>query len=123
MNLQLTDVEAKRLIKMLKDVLQAHEKTLHERDSGKFMLQSNQADGKRKFQVNYFYATDDIHLNLIDYKTKHTLVRINLDSRFHNNSNRKVYGHRIEIFSEQEFVKKNDGVTQVKAYKLPMFGL
>ena len=65
------------------------------------------------------YAINNIHLNFYDAVTNHTLVRINLDSKFHKNSDGVIWGNRVEIFSKDEFIAKNDGVTQIKAYSLP----
>lgn len=117
--LQLDDIQAEKLIKCLKNVLKKHIKNLSKNDKGQFMLESNKDGIQRQYQVNYMYATDNTHINLMDLKTKLTLVRINLDSKFHNNSDGKVWGHRIEIFSEEEFYQKNDSFTHIKAYPLP----
>lgn len=118
MKLLLNDRQARYLIKVLKDLVKPYIKTISEHgDTGSFMLIShNQAS---QFKVDYFVATDNIHINMIDYKTRSTLVRINLDSSFHNNSDGKIRGHRVEIFSEQEFREKADGFTHVRAYPLP----
>lgn len=118
--LQLTDDQVQELIKCLKSVLGTYEKKLSNGDSGQFSLKSNNSSlENRIFQVNYLYATDNIHINFMDAKTRHTLIRINLDSSFHNNSDGKVRGHRVEIFSEAEFKAKDDSFTYVKAYPLP----
>lgn len=118
--LQLTDNQAQELIKCLKNVLGTYEKKLSNGDKGQFSLKSNNNSLKnRTFQVDYLYATDNIHVNFMDAKTKHTLIRINLDSKFHNNSDGKVRGHRVEIFSESEFKAKDDSSTYVKAHPLP----
>ncbi|ANZ60201.1 DUF6978 family protein [Secundilactobacillus paracollinoides] len=121
--LQLNDAQAQDFIKVLKNVLKDHVNDLSENEKGEFMLESKEGGVQRLFQLNYIYATDNSHINLMDAKTKLTLVRINLDSRFHNNSDGKVWGHRVEIFSEDEFYKKNDSFTHIKAHSLPFDGI
>lgn len=118
--LSLTDKQAQTLIHCLKNVLDSHSKTLHEGDRGNFELEYKlNSSMARIFQVDYMYATDNIHINLMDQLTHLTLIRINLDSKFHNNSDGKVYGHRVEIFSQEEFYAKHDSFTHIKAFTLP----
>ncbi|KRK98679.1 hypothetical protein FD04_GL000414 [Secundilactobacillus odoratitofui DSM 19909 = JCM 15043] len=122
--LQLTDKQAHTLIHCLKNVLDTHSKTLSNGDRGKFTLESTRVENvPQYFQVDYMYDVDDIHINLMDLKTHHTLIRINLDTKFHNNSDGKVRGHRVEVFSVAEFEAKHDSFTHIKAYPFPYDGL
>lgn len=118
MQLMLTDKEAQELIDLLKATVTSCNKHLNYGDKGSVSVESHDAD-MHPFKIEYMYALDDIHIQFYDCITNHTLVRINLDSRFHNNSDGKVRGHRVEIFSEEEFVAKADGFTHYKAFALP----
>ncbi|RVU74120.1 hypothetical protein EJK20_04780 [Lactobacillus xujianguonis] len=73
----------------------------------------------REFTLYYFFRNGETHLNFADSKTYLTLVRINIDEKFHKNSDGIIRGNRIEIFSEDEFKAKGDGRTSYKAYSLP----
>ncbi|CAJ2231444.1 DUF6978 family protein [Companilactobacillus paralimentarius] len=118
-SLKLTDAEAKRLISLLKITLTKQKFILNDGLRGKIKISGKLNNKDHYFFLNFMYAKDNIHLNFSDAVTNYTLVRINLDSRFHKNSDGKVYGNRVEIFSETEYLAKNDGSTQIKAYPLP----
>lgn len=118
-SLDLTDAEAYRLIGLLKKTVSKNKYVLTEGSKGKIRI-SGILDGiEHQFVLYYMYAIDNIHLNFVDSSTGYTLVRINLDSSFHNNSDGKVRGHRVELFSEEEFRAKHDTYTHYKAYSLP----
>jgi hypothetical protein len=118
-SLDLTDADAYKLISILKKTISKNKYVLTEGSKGKIKI-SGVLDGvEHQFVLYYMYAIDNIHLNFSDASTRYTLVRINLDSGFHNNSDGKVRGHRVELFSEEEFRAKNDSFTHYKAYPLP----
>ncbi|GEO63001.1 DUF6978 family protein [Companilactobacillus nantensis] len=118
-SLDLTDADAYKLISIFKKTISKNKYVLTEGSKGKIKI-SGLLDGtERQFVLYYMYAIDNIHLNFSDASTRYTLVRINLDSSFHKNSDGKVYGHRVEIFSEEEYRAKNDTFTHYKAYPLP----
>ena len=59
----------------------------------------------------------------MDNDTKHTLFRVHLSNGFHKNADgEKVFGNRINIFSEEEFYAKRamgDSFTHYKCFPLP----
>ena len=117
MELELTDKEAQKFITIIKKILKKYNIDLSKKNYGTISIYSETI--KREFVLNYMAKIGEVHLNFADAKTHLTLVRINLDNRFHKNSDGIVRGHRVEIFSEAEFSAKNDGRTQYKAYPLP----
>lgn len=119
MELQLTDSEAEKLLNMLKVIIENHKNTIKENENtqGDILIGSS---SKEKFILSYKYSLRSKVFNLRETNYNHTLVRINLNSNFHKNADgSKVYGNRINIFSEQEFYDKNDGQTHCKTYPLP----
>ncbi|WP_052000088.1 DUF6978 family protein [Schleiferilactobacillus shenzhenensis] len=122
MEILLTDDEADRLIALFKSTFTQGTRVISEGTKGTIDIRAVGNPASR-FQLQYMNGLNNIHLNFMDNRTKNTLVRINLDTKFHVNSDGKVSGHRVELFSAEEFEKKHDGVTQVKAYPLPYDGL
>jgi hypothetical protein len=118
MTLALTDKQAHQLINLAKIVIKKCKIDPEISPVGKISIGSK--NNKYKFNLDYTYKLNDIHLNFRDAKTNLTLVRINLDSKFHRNANNeKIEGNRVELFSTEEYDQKGDGFTQCKAYKLP----
>ena len=110
MELQLTDAEAEKLLNMLKIIIENHKNTIKENENtqGDILISSS---SKEKFILSYKYSLRSKVFNLRE---------TNLNSNFHKNADgSKVYGNRINIFSEQEFYDKNDGQTHCKTYPLP----
>ena len=110
MELELNDKEAQRLIKMLKQALQRYNIQLKETDHGeiKFVGFGGVKNGEFKL------------IQFMECKYYYTLFRINLNSNFHKNADgTRVYGNRINIFSEEEFIEKGDGHTYCRSYALP----
>lgn len=119
MELNLTQAEADALIIEAKELIRTFTATLDEGSKGRIPIISI-SDG-RKFTLAYFYTLKNMSLSFFDEKTKLTLVRINLNNSFHKNSDgNRVYGNRVNLFSEDEFYKKSDGFTHYKAYSLPV---
>lgn len=117
MELLLTQHEADGLIASLKKLTQKTTRILTDGDRGIVNISSNSG---RKFSLRYFYSSNNIHLQFMDEKTKLTLIRMNLNDSFHKNSTgEKIYGNRVNIFSEDEFYSKGDGTTHTKASPLP----
>src|SRR5690625_6449298 len=59
-------------------------------------------------------------LHLRQKYTNINLVRINIDPKgFHKNADNTVHGNRMLIYSTNEWIKKADGKTYVRAYDLP----
>lgn len=122
MELQLTQVEANRLILELKQLSQKVNDTVTDGYHGKIPVKS--LTEHRKFMIAYFYEEHNVHINFYDLKTGLSLVRLNLNQSFHRNADgTKVSGNRVNIFSEEEFNAKNDGKTHMRAYPLPYKGL
>lgn len=118
MELLLSDEEAQYLIGIIKDIVPQQPYVLEKTAKGQISIEAKEI--KHEFILYYMFALDNIHLNFTDARTHHTLVRINLDQKFHKNSDgHKVRGNRVEIFSAEEFIKKGDGYTHYKAYPLP----
>ncbi|NQN50729.1 hypothetical protein HPA12_00040 [Streptococcus suis] len=115
--LLLTDAEALRLIKLFKVVAQKHNKTLYNKSQGKIDIVGK---GDKRFILNYFYSTTNKVFHLRETEHNYTLVRINLNHKFHKNANgEKIWGNRINIFSMEEYYQKGDENTHYKAYQLP----
>lgn len=113
----MTDLEARRLITLLKSVVARHNKTLTERSNGEINLVGSE---NRKFILNYFYSANSKVFHLREAEHNYTLVRINLNNKFHKNANGdKIWGNRINIFSEEEYYQKADETTHYRAYPLP----
>lgn len=115
--LLLTDAEAQKLIKILKVVAQKHNKTLHNQTNGKIDIVGK---GDKRFILNYFYSTNSKVFHIRETEHNYTLIRINLNNKFHKNANgKKVWGNRINIFSSEEYYQKGDETTHYKAHPLP----
>ena len=118
MELALTDKQAQDLIDLAKIILEECNIDPVTSPVGKVVIESK--TDKKKFNLDYTYQLGNVHLNFSDDKTKLTLVRINLDSKFHKNADGKIIrGNRVELFSAKEYNQKKDGFTHYKAYKLP----
>jgi hypothetical protein len=120
--IRLTDKEAQYLIKILKLVLKKYKVDLKPGQRGEISLKSY--DDRHGFILNYYtpkHRDDKINIHIREKETNISLVRVNIDpDGFHNNSDGTVIrGNRILIFSSEEFYKKNDGFTHVRAYNLP----
>lgn len=116
--LQLTDEEALKLIKVFKTAMEKHFKTLSYGDQGKINMVS--FEDKREFCLKYIYTESKKIFNFLDCTTHHVLFRLTLSDNFHRNADgTKVSGNRINIFSEQEFYDKQDGSTYMKCFPLP----
>ncbi|MFL2134621.1 DUF6978 family protein [Desemzia sp. FAM 24101] len=119
MELLLTDAEAYDLIKLLKNVIKKHRKVITYPTNGTIQIKSF-SDDQRKFELMYFLTETKKTFQFLDKTTNLTLLRINLNNGFHKNANGERFrGNRINIFSEEEFILKNDGHTHTKSYPLP----
>lgn len=119
MELALTNEEANYLLNILKSIFKSHSINLEERPKDTIIIKAF-GDNQREFRLSYFYTESKKQFNFLDYETKCILVRINLDNNFHKNANgEKIYGNRVNIFSEEEFIAKGDGHTHYKCYPLP----
>lgn len=115
--LLIDDNQANELIKLMKRVLEKHNKTLLNNARGEIVLIG---DNQEKFILNYFYSHHSKVIHLREGKNNYTLLRINLNNKFHKNANREIIqGNRINVFSEEEYYEKGDGKTHYKCYPLP----
>lgn len=115
--LLLTDDEAENLINIIKEIVEDHNVVLVEKTTGKITIKSKLG---HLFTLHYRYTSDNKVFHFKENKYDYTLLRINLNESFHKNANgEKVYGNRINIFSEQEYYDKADGKTHYKCYPLP----
>ena len=121
MELLLTDEQAKHLIKIFKTTFKRHEIYLSENSSGTITLKS--FENKHDLTLKYHFSLSKKTIHFMDNDTKHTLFRVHLSNGFHKNANgEKVYGNRINIFSEEEFYAKRamgDSFTHYKCFPLP----
>ncbi|ERK57701.1 hypothetical protein HMPREF1983_01026 [Gemella bergeri ATCC 700627] len=102
-----------------KFIFEKHNRTIREDEKthGDILIQSTNGD---KFILSYKYSLRNKVFNFRETKYNYTLFRVNLNNSFHKNANgEKIKGNRINIFSEQEYLDKNDGQTYYKAYSLP----
>lgn len=114
--LKLTDLEAHFLITLPKRIETEHIGMIRRVPpvQNEFLVTS--VVSYRNFRIVYYLSEKKSQIHLMDEKTKHTLVRVNLDSNFHMNADgKKVRGNRILLFSEDEFAKKDDRFTHCKA--------
>lgn len=115
--LLINDDEAKRLINLIKSVVNKHNKVLGKDSQGEVRLIGS---GNDSFILNYRYTQRSKVIHLREAKYNYTLLRINLNNNFHKNSDgSKVFGNRINIFSEEEYHVKGDGRTHYKCHSLP----
>lgn len=120
MELQLTQKEADELIDIAKKIMSSHSNILRKDPATKGRIEIRSKQTTREFLFTYFYGVDKIQMQLMDWGTKHVLVRVNLDENFHKNSdNTYARGNRINIFNEKEFYDKGDGTTHYTAHELP----
>ncbi|HEC2158324.1 hypothetical protein B5C01_10565 [Staphylococcus delphini] len=118
MEIKLTDDDVEKLINLAKEVLVKHSIKLEENCKG--YVNINSPDSEITFILNYFIKPGKITLNFRETRFNLNLLRINLNDGFHKNSNNEIIrGNRINIFSEDEYKKKNDGSTYMIAYPLP----
>lgn len=119
MELYLTDKEAQDLLSILKVIFEKHNKIIKEDEhtSGDIKIQSTTGE---KFILSYKYSLRSKVFNFREVRYNHTLFRININNNFHKNADGEIVrGNRINIFSEQEYIDKNDGYTHYKAFSLP----
>lgn len=119
MELALTDTEAQSLIELLKNIVKRHVDTLIYPAKGTISIKSF-ADNQRSFKLMYYFTETKKTFQFLDETTNLTLFRINLNNGFHKNANgERIYGNRINVFSETEYYLKDDGHTHTKSYQLP----
>ncbi|MEJ7541809.1 DUF6978 family protein [Staphylococcus intermedius] len=118
MEIKLTDNDVDYLLALCKEVLQQYNIQLEETCKGSIKITSTNLE--KSFILNYFVRPGKITLNFRETESNLCLIRINLNDGFHKNSNNEIVrGNRINIFSEEEYIKKNDGSTYMRAYALP----
>lgn len=119
--LLLTDSEAKSLIKIIKAIATKHNRTLTNRSSGTIDLVGQ---NNTRFILNYFYSTTSKVFHLRETQHNYTLLRINLNNKFHKNANgEKVWGNRVNIFSEEEYYQKETKqlITKLISFRMKIF--
>lgn len=115
--LLLTDNEAQKLIAIIKTIAVAHNVTLTNRSSGKIDIVGKY---DTRFILDYFYSETNKVFHFRETQHNYTLIRINLNNKFHKNaSGEKIWGNRVNIFSEEEYYQKGDETTHYRAYPLP----
>lgn len=122
MSLLLSDEKAQELIYILKHIVKKHRINFNNSYRGKINIKSFENHELAIFYNVSENIPDKYSIHMMDCKTTHTLLRLNIcdDNNFHKNANGdKIYGNRINIFSSEEYKQKNDGYTHYKAYKLP----
>lgn len=116
MELYLTDKEAQDLLSILKVIFEKHNKTIKEDEhtSGDIKIQSTTGE---KFILSYKYSLRSKVFNFREVRYNHTLFRINLNNNFHKNADGEIVrGNRINIFSEQEYIDKNEDTLITKPF-------
>lgn len=118
MKIKMTDNEVTDLLLLTKEILEEYNIKLEESCKGHIDITS--PNSETSFILNYFIKPGKVSLNFRESQFNLNSLRINLNDGFHKNSNNeKVRGNRINIFSEEEYKKKNDGSTYMIAYPLP----
>lgn len=118
--LLLSDEKAQELIKALKHIVKRHVINFDSSPRGKIQLKDF---SKNELSIHYNISVNvegKYTIHMMDERTKHTLVRLNVGNSFHKNANGDmIRGNRVNVFSAEEFYQKNDGNTHYKAYSLP----
>lgn len=123
MELILTNIEAEYLISLVKNIVKKHVTTISYPSKGDILIKSFSED-QRVFRLTYYITETRTTYQFLDETSKHTLFRVNLNRGFHKNANgERIFGNRINVFSEEEFLDKNDGQTHTKAYPLPYLNI
>ncbi|MBF7029744.1 DUF6978 family protein [Staphylococcus kloosii] len=118
MEIILTDKEVEDLINLTKEIVERQDIKLTEECKGYINITSPISE--LSFILNYFIKPSKITINFRETKFNLCLLRINLNEGFHKNSNNEIVrGNRINIYSEEEYKKKNDGSTYMISYPLP----
>ncbi|MBS4762148.1 hypothetical protein KG089_05365 [Carnobacteriaceae bacterium zg-ZUI252] len=120
MELFLTDKEAERLIKMLKKAVEKYNIIIKLGDTGTLTFCGLGGEKNGIFKMHYKFTKNNKVFHFMECQYNYTLFRVNLNNAFHKNADgSKVFGNRINIFSEKEFYEKQDGHTHYKAFSLP----
>lgn len=118
MHLKLNDEDLNYLVNLSKEILEQYNIKLDETCKGDINITS--CNSEYFFTLSYFLKPGKATINFRECRYNYRLLRLNLNDGFHKNSNNeKIRGNRINIFSENEFIQKADGVTHMKAYPLP----
>lgn len=118
MELYLTNADFDHLITLTKHLLKKYEINVSVTEKGEIQILSKTSD--TKFCLNYFIRPGKVSLNFRELTYNYCLIRINLNDGFHKNAdNVRIWGNRINIFSETEFHDKADYKTYMKSYSLP----
>lgn len=120
-SLNLTDADVNKLISLTKEVLKEYDIKLTDRAKGDIKIYSTTRD--EHFILNYFVRPGSATLNFRETRYNLCLIRLNLNDRFHKNSdNTRIHGNRINIYSQKEFSLKADHSSYMVAHKLPYKG-
>lgn len=115
--LLINDDQAYQLIKMIKTIAKNHNVVITNNSKGEIDIVGI---NNTRFILNYFYSDNSKVFHLRETEHNYTLLRINLNNKFHKNANgERVWGNRINIFSEKEYYLKGDETTHYKTYPLP----
>lgn len=115
MHLKLNDEDLNYLVNLSKEILEQYNIKLDETCKGDINITS--CNSEYFFTLSYFLKPGKATINFRECRYNYSLLRLNLNDGFHKNSNNeKIRGNRINIFSENEFIQKADGVTHMKAY-------
>nr|WP_241654753.1 DUF3387 domain-containing protein [Sporolactobacillus shoreae] len=119
----ITDIQAEKLIKMLKLVLKRYLVKLDLGAAGEINL----CDELNKYRFTIYYEVSNkvpskMHIHIREKTIGVNLFRVNMDPNgFHKNSSGEIIkGNRIMKYSMNEWYAKDDGVTYFKAYPLPV---
>lgn len=123
MELSLTNTEAEYLISLVKNIVKRHVTTITYPSRGNILIKSF-SEEQRTFRLMYYITETKTTYQFLDETSKLTLFRVNLNKGFHKNANgERIFGNRINVFSEEEFLEKNDGQTHTKCYPLPYLNI
>ncbi|REA65381.1 hypothetical protein DV963_13320, partial [Staphylococcus pseudintermedius] len=107
-----------KLLVLCKEILTQYNIQLEEKCKGTINITATNSE--KSFVLSYFVRPGKASLNFRETEFNICLIRINLNNGFHKNSNNEIIrGNRINIFSEEEYLRKNDGSTYMRAYALP----
>lgn len=118
LSISLTQEQANKLLFELKKLIQKYDLKISGNSTNKVELITK---NKNKLIMTCTYRNRmNMHINIHDDSTGISLIRMNLDSKFHKNWNGEIVrNYRINIFDLSEYHPEQGHFSYMKAYKLP----
>lgn len=117
-SISLTQEQANQLLFELKVLAEKYDLKISANSINKLELNTKNKD---KLVMTCTYRTKmNMHINIHEKSTGISLIRLNLDNKFHKNLNGEIIrNYRVNIFDLSEYCPKKGHFAYMKAYKLP----